>query len=128
MKFIADENVARLVIRHLRDIGHDVVSIIEAGLVSTDDDDIIAMGSRERRIIITHDKDFGHVLRYPLKKHSGVILIRLRYPTPRNTWNAVQRVLEAVPEGKMRGRVVVVEETRIRLSGREVHKDWKLAQ
>jgi hypothetical protein len=29
MKFIADENVARLVIHHLRDIGHDVVSIVE---------------------------------------------------------------------------------------------------
>jgi len=40
MKFIADENVARLVTRHLRDIGHDVVSIVEAGLVGTDDDDI----------------------------------------------------------------------------------------
>jgi len=118
MKFIADENVARLVIRHLRDIGHDVVSIVEVGLAGTDDDDIIAMGLRERSIIITHDKDFGHVLRYPLKEHSGVILVRLRYPTPQNTWNAVQRVLETVPEEKMRGRVVVVEEARTRLSGR----------
>jgi len=43
MKFIADENIARLVIRHLRDIGHDVVNIVEVGLAGTNDDDIIAM-------------------------------------------------------------------------------------
>jgi predicted nuclease of predicted toxin-antitoxin system len=78
MRFIADENVARLVIHHLRGIGYNVVSIVEVGLASTDDNNIIDMGLRERRIIITHDKDFGHVLHYPLKEHNDQVHYRCR--------------------------------------------------
>jgi len=118
MRFITDENIARAVIQMLRNLGHDVKDIVESGLTGLEDDDIIRMGLDEGRIIITHDKDFGSILSYPLKEHSGVILIRLRVPTPNNTKQAVSRVLATVPAERMQGRVVVVEDWRIRISGR----------
>ena len=93
MRFITDENVARAVIDMLRDLGHDVRDIVESGLMGMQDDGIIRMGLNDGRIIITHDKDFGGILGYPLKEHSGVILIRLRAPTPDNARRAVVRVL-----------------------------------
>lgn len=118
MRFITDENIPRTVIRMLRDLDHDVKDIVESGLTGMEDDDIIRMGLNEGRIIITHDKDFGDILSYPLKEHSGVILIRLRVPTPNNTRQAISRVLAAVPKERMQGQVVVVEDWRIRISGR----------
>ncbi|MCD6554624.1 MAG: DUF5615 family PIN-like protein [Anaerolineae bacterium] len=123
MRFITDENVARLVIENLQAIGHDVQDVRDAGLAGTEDDEIIALAVRDRRIIITHDKDFGQILGYPLKEHAGVMLIRLRRPTPINSWHALERVLASVPEEAMRGQVVVVEETRIRVTGRKIDRN-----
>jgi predicted nuclease of predicted toxin-antitoxin system len=116
MKFIADENVARLVIRSLRQQGHDVLGIVDEGLAGTADDGIIALGLAEKRIIITHDKDFGQLLLNPMQEHGGVILLRLRLPTPENAFQAIERALASLTEDKFYGHVVVVEDTRIRVS------------
>ncbi len=75
------------------------------------------MALAERRVIITHDKGFGGLLAYPLKRHGGVILVRLRHPRPLNALQAVKRVLAAFTEDELMGKVAVVEDTRIRLSG-----------
>ncbi|MBC7252038.1 MAG: DUF5615 family PIN-like protein [Anaerolineae bacterium] len=123
MRFVTDENVARLVIEKLQAAGHDVQDVRAIGLAGAGDDEIIALALRDRRIIVTHDKDFGQILGYPLKEHGGVVLIRLRRPTPINSWHALKRVLAAVPEETMSGRVVVVEETRIRVTGGKIDQN-----
>jgi len=71
----------------------------------------------ENVAIVTHDKDFGAILRYPLKQHGGVILLRLRRQTPQSAARALERVLATVPKERMMGHVVVVEDARIRVSG-----------
>ncbi len=117
MKFLVDENVAASVTRLLQSRGHDVKTVQQAGLVGAQDNVLIQLALDEKRIIITHDKDFGAILAYPLKQHSGVVLLRLRLPTPQNAAQAVDRLLAAVPKERMMGRVVVVEDARIRVSG-----------
>ena len=116
MRFIADENVARLPIRKLRQQGHDVLGVVEEGMAGATDEDIIAWALAEKRIIITHDKDFGQLLLNPAKQHGGVLLLRLRQPTPQNAFRAILRALSSLPESKFYGHVVVVEEARIRVS------------
>lgn len=118
MKFLVDENVAASVARLLRTWGHDVKIVQRAGLAGAQDDALIQLAIDEERVIVTHGKDFGAILRYPLKEHSGVILLRLRHPTPQNAARALERVLGTVPKGRIMGHVVVVEDTRIRVSGR----------
>ncbi|MBN1658590.1 MAG: DUF5615 family PIN-like protein [Anaerolineae bacterium] len=116
MRFIADENVSRLVINTLRQQGHDILVVAEQDLAGAADDAIIARGLGENRIIVTHDKDFGQLLLNPLKEHGGVILLRLRLPTPQNALRAIQRALASLPEARFYGNVVVVEDARIRVS------------
>jgi predicted nuclease of predicted toxin-antitoxin system len=118
VKFIADENVSRSVIQSLMDAGHDVVSVYDIGLAGTADDALIRLGITEGRFIITHDTDFGGLLRYPARESSGVFLIRLHRPSPKNVWRALQKALVSVDEAKIRRRVVVIEDTRIRVSGK----------
>jgi predicted nuclease of predicted toxin-antitoxin system len=118
VKFIADENVSRSVIQSLMDAGHDVVSVYDIGLAGAADDALIRLGIAEGCFIITHDTDLGGLLRYPALESSGVFLIRLHRPSPKNVWRALQRALMSVDETKIRGRVVVIEDTRIRVSGK----------
>lgn len=120
MKFLTDENVAASVVRLLRTHRHDVKVVQHAGLTGAEDNSLIKLAIKEERIIVTHDKDFGAILNYPLKEHSGVVLIRLRCPTPLNSAKAIENVLTKIPEEKMRGRVVVVEDARIRVSGEKI--------
>jgi len=100
VRFITDENIPRAVVEMLRDLGHDVMDMAESGLKGTEGDCVISTGSDEGRIIISHDKEFGDILKYPLKEHSAVTLLRLRAPTPRNTSQAIGRVLAADPRTK----------------------------
>ena len=117
MKFLVDENVAASGARLLQSRGHDIKIVQQTELAGYEDDVLIQLALDEERIIIIHDKDFGAILRYPLKHHSGVILLRLRRPTPQNAARALERVLDTVPKERMMGRVVVVENARIRVSG-----------
>lgn len=61
MRFLADENVSRLVIERLRDDGHDVISVAEMK-PGAPDDDILNTADADGRILITEDRDFGEMV------------------------------------------------------------------
>jgi predicted nuclease of predicted toxin-antitoxin system len=117
VRFVADENVSHFVIQSLVDAGHDVVSVHDVKLTGARDDAIIQFGIEDGRVIVTHDRDFGGLLRYPTRESSGVMLIRLRLPSPKNVWKALKRALDTLDETRIQGRVVVIEDARIRVSG-----------
>jgi predicted nuclease of predicted toxin-antitoxin system len=71
MRWIVNENVAGMVIRSLRDRGHDVLSVKET-MRGAGDPEILARAQAEERIVVTHDKDFGELaFRYGLPARSG---------------------------------------------------------
>ena len=77
MRIVANENVSSTVIRELRQRGHDVLSVKES-MRGSSDEHVLAMAQRERRLILTHDKDFGELaIRLGLPADGGVILLRL---------------------------------------------------
>ena len=58
MRFLADENVSRLVIERLRAGGFDVMSIGETKS-GIPDKDVLGAADAEGRILITEDRDFS---------------------------------------------------------------------
>ncbi len=60
MKFIADVNVAQVVIKFLHHAGHDVIDVKKV-FPKASDIKIISLASKENRIILTHDKDFFQI-------------------------------------------------------------------
>ena len=42
-----------------------------------DDQDILALAVRERRVVLTMDKDFGELVYHSGKGHVGVLLLRM---------------------------------------------------
>src|SRR5271156_2201934 len=76
MRFLADENVSRLVIDSLQATGHDVKSV-SATSSGASDGDVLALADRENRILVTEDRDFGELVvrqRLPVR---GLILLEL---------------------------------------------------
>jgi len=65
MKFLADECCDTAMILHLREEGHDVVSIQEEA-PGIPDSEILLGAYNQKRILITEDKDFGELV-YRLK-------------------------------------------------------------
>jgi predicted nuclease of predicted toxin-antitoxin system len=113
VKFLADECCPAPVVRRLRTAGHDVVFIAEVG-VKASDLEVLDVASRDERILITEDKDFGeHVVRRGMIV-PGVILLRL--PATRGV-DVAERVMQVVEElgEQLLGKYVVVLRARIRL-------------
>ena len=65
MKIRVDENIGRRGIELLRQAGHDVVSVCERGLSGAPDQAVFHACVSEGRTLITLDRDFGQVPRFP---------------------------------------------------------------
>lgn len=77
MRFLADESCDFAVVRALRSAGHDVLAVAELA-AGSDDATIMDIALREERLLLTEDKDFGHLVYAHSQQSSGVIFIR--YP------------------------------------------------
>jgi len=77
MLFLADANIFVPMVEGLRDRGHDVFDVKEKGLENLSDPEIFRIAQKERRILVTMDKDFSDILLYPPGEHYGIIVVKL---------------------------------------------------
>lgn len=114
LRFLADESCDFAVVRALKAEGYDVFAVSEATWRS-DDRELIEQSTREHRILITEDKDFGWLVFVSHADSAGVILIRF----PGNARaTLVQTVNQLVREQgeQLSGAFVVVQPGHIRIS------------
>jgi len=94
VRFLADENLDFAVVRSLRAGGHDVRALAEE-TSRTVDAEVVALATREGRVLLTEDKDFGWLAFVAGAGSEGVILVRF----PANARQALgPSVLELVTE------------------------------
>jgi predicted nuclease of predicted toxin-antitoxin system len=80
MRFLANKNFPGDAVAALSAAGHDVISV-RTTAPGSKDEDILAWATREDRVLLTFDKDFGELAwRVGLPATSGVILFRLPMP------------------------------------------------
>jgi predicted nuclease of predicted toxin-antitoxin system len=113
MKLLADENVPAAAVAGLRAAGHDVVWIRTAN-PGVSDLEVIASASRQDRLILTFDKDFGELARQEVD-HSppGVILVRLPMRPPAEMAAYLAATLDS--RSDWLGHFSVLEPGRIRM-------------
>jgi len=75
VRFLADESLDFAIVRSLRSAGHDVRALAEE-TSRTIDAEVIALASRDGRILLTEDKDFGWLAFVANAGNEGVILVR----------------------------------------------------
>jgi predicted nuclease of predicted toxin-antitoxin system len=122
VRFKLDENIGRRGLEFLRASGHDVMTVWDQNLQGVTDQRLFDVCAAEGRALITLDRDFGEVLRFPPERGSGIIILDVG---PRTTVQAIVdrlrdflAVMETTP---VAGALWIVEPGRVRvhISGRE---------
>lgn len=76
MKFLADANIESKVVQFLRNSGYDVKWVLEDNPFLSDED-ILEISYKEKRILITNDKDFGELVYKDYRNTFSLILLRV---------------------------------------------------
>ena len=112
VRWLADECVAAPLVRFLRATGHDVLYVAEAA-AGLSDADVITLASREIRLLLTEDKDFGDLVFRRERVVAGVVLMRINSEKPALKAARLAAAIERYGEGLF-GRYTVIEEGRFR--------------
>jgi predicted nuclease of predicted toxin-antitoxin system len=112
MRWLADECVAVPLVGFLRTVGHDVHYVAEAA-AGLSDADVITLASREMRLLLTEDKDFGDLVFRRERAVPGVVLMRIK---PENSALKAVRLTAAIERygDGLFGRYTVIEGERFR--------------
>jgi predicted nuclease of predicted toxin-antitoxin system len=79
---LLDQSADGRLVAYLSSLGHDVTRIARDHPPGLPDQEVLDIAYRERRILITHDRDFGGLVFVDQQPHAGVILLRLGSPPP----------------------------------------------
>jgi predicted nuclease of predicted toxin-antitoxin system len=113
MRFLADENVSRLVVDRLRLAGFDVASVGET-ISGASDQVVLALATGEGRILLTEDRDFGELVIRQRFGVRGVVLLELDRLSNSAEADAVAAVI-ATNLDRLPGALMVIEPGRVRI-------------
>src|SRR5208283_2067604 len=108
MKMFADENLFEPIIDYLASLGHDVSSIRDSGLSGISDDEVYKRACKERQVIITMDKDFSKIFRFPPENCGGIIVVKIYRSTVDDTLSIFNKFYEPMQEKDILGNLVIV--------------------
>ncbi|MGH9878855.1 MAG: DUF5615 family PIN-like protein [Nitrososphaerales archaeon] len=112
VKFLADENIPTKTVDHLVENGIDIIPIKNFGY-GLDDDEILKLAYRQRRVIITFDKEFGYLVFRKKIKTFGVLLLRF---VPESPEEVSRRIIELINNKvKFPRNFIVLEEEKMRV-------------
>ena len=114
-RFLIDENIFPEIAHFLLAKGFDVVDVHNANLQGCDDDAIFSYAVRERRIIITFDKHFADVLRYPPSQHWGIIRIRIEPPLLEDIYSALDHFFNNFDINEFHKSLIVLDRNGYRI-------------
>jgi len=115
-KFLIDEDMPRSTAIALRQAGHAAEDVRDVGLRGRSDQEIFDHAQAQGTILITADKGFASVLRFPLGVHSGIIVVRVPDELPTQRVNQeLLRALADLEGEELTGLLVIVEVGRTRI-------------
>jgi len=116
LKIKVDENIGRSGVILMRQAGLDVMTVPEQGLSGAADEAIFQVCVSEHRTLVTLDRDFGQVPRFPPRRSAGIVILEPGAPA---TIGLLQgRLREFLTLAEMRpveGELWIVEPGRVRV-------------
>src|SRR4051794_7644403 len=113
MRFLANENFPGPAVAALIAAGHDIVWVRSAA-PGMSDQDVLAWATRDARILLTFDKDFGELARASaLPRTCGVVLLRMPMPNPGDIGLRLSNLI--MSRDDWAGHFSVIEPSRIRM-------------
>src|SRR3989338_10879343 len=98
MKFLLDESADYPLKDFLTQLGYDTTAIVSEYPRSLKDKAVLTIANKEKRILITNDRDFGELVFRQKLPHSGIILLRLRNENLSLKKSRLKHVLTKYPD------------------------------
>lgn len=110
-----DENLPRQIADLLIARGHDAATVVGQGWQGAADDVLWPRIQSEGRWLITADKGFADLRRYPPGSHAGVILLRSQEESRRAYLELAAIALDGIKLDDLAGGIVVVSYQGVRI-------------
>lgn len=92
-----------------------MATVVEEDVCSASDEALIAVCRAEGRTLVSLDKDFTSILRFPPARYTGIVVLRLREPVRLEAIeNALHRFLAASTATNLAGKLWIIDAHRIR--------------
>lgn len=121
MNIIANENVFEPIIEFLKSAGHNVINIRRSSLAGAADEEVYKKAVNENLIILTMDKDFSRIIRFPPEQCGGIIVVKLYRMTVDKTTELFKQHFKSLAEKEIKGRLVIITKEGLRFrTSREI--------
>ena len=115
MRIKIDEDLPRGVSEAVRGVVPDTLTVIEEGLSGILDPALWDIVQKEQRFLITGDKAFANIKKYPPGTHSGVLLLRPDEDGIPAILDLIQDVLKLGTLESLGGCIAVATPRRVRV-------------
>lgn len=117
MKFLLDENISPKTAKFLKNLGYDVKTLKDFGMMGCENGEVVKLAMKDNRIIVTLDLTFGYRSYFLNRGKIGMILLRLDYPTVENVNKALESFLNLIKKEKKKlgKNLVIIEEEGYRI-------------
>jgi len=115
MRFLADMGISPKTVAFLNVHQHDATHIHDQELDRATDSDILKKAREERRILLTHDLDFGELLAASGTVSPSVIIFRLRNMHPDRVNTSLESIIDKHASLLEQGVIISVDEGQIRV-------------
>jgi len=75
--FLVDECVSNQTVIFLEKLGCNVTKVQNIGLEGKEDEIILKYAQERNLTLVTYDRGFGNIRKYPPSTHSGIIIIKV---------------------------------------------------
>ena len=121
LQILVDEDMPRPTARLLRSLGVDAIDLRDIGLRGSTDAAVFEYAQKHSMIIISRDKEFGNILKYPPGTHCGIIWVNLPHTFIRDQiLDAVERFFLEVKKDRLPNNLTILEVRRYRIRERSV--------
>jgi predicted nuclease of predicted toxin-antitoxin system len=107
MRVLADENIPKLTVLALTELGHDVLDIRGTDKQGIDDEQLWMLAESETRLLITTDKGFASLRDV---NHHGLLIVRLHHPNEERIHARVIAAFRQFAEQDWPGMTVVMRD------------------
>jgi predicted nuclease of predicted toxin-antitoxin system len=119
MQFKIDENLPIEIAELLINAGHNAKTVNEQQLQGVKDPVLIDVCKRENRVLVTLDTDFSDIRAYPPQEFSGIIVLRVGSQAKQHITKVFQNIISLTQREPLNQHLWIVEETRIRIRGKD---------
>lgn len=119
MQFKIDENLPIEIAELLINAGNNAKTVNAQQLQGVKDPVLIDVCRSEHRVLVTLDTDFSDIRAYPPEEFSGIIVLRVRIQAKHQVIKIFRNIIPLIGREPLIQRLWVVEETRVRIRGKD---------